>query len=193
MSAPRWLLAACALLAACGPRPAAAGPQSCGPSDATLDAGAAGASLQGSYRVRLVATSGPRRDSSTDGALTLARPDSAAADTSARRPVLVGSGDLALAEVGAAEADLASRDPMRPGVLVFDLGARSSGGPNARVLLRLGAEANRQDVVRVEGAYTVLWVHEIRDDGFAGSWTSGAPLPVAEGYFCAWREVGSAE
>jgi hypothetical protein len=107
--------------------------------------------------------------------------------------VLRGSGQLALSEVGAAEADVTSQDPMRPGVLVFDLGPRPTTPPNSRVLIRLGAEANRQDVIRIEGAYTVLRVHEIREDGFAGEWTSGAPLPVAEGYFCAWRAGAPAE
>jgi hypothetical protein len=78
---------------------------------------------------------------------------------------------------------------MRPGVVVFELPAGTGGEPTSRILLRLGAEANRQDVVRVEGASTVLRVKEVRDDGFAGDWTANAPLPVAEGYFCAWREA----
>jgi len=182
-----WLAAAMALLAGCNPRPAAAGPQTCAPSTATLDPAASGASLAGGYRLRLVATSGPRRDSSADGTLMLARPDPAAGDSATRRYVLLGSGDFRLEEVGGPAADLASRNPMRPGVLVFDLGPRPNALPNSRVLLRLGAEANRQDVMRIEGAYTVLRVREIRDDGFAGEWTSGDPMPVAEGYFCAWR------
>jgi hypothetical protein len=101
--------------------------------------------------------------------------------------VLRGSGTLSLSQVGAVEADVASRDPMRPGILVFDLGPGPQAAPGSRVLLRLGAEANRQDVARVEGAYTVMLVHEIGNDGFTGEWRSGAPLPVAEGYFCAWR------
>lgn len=193
MSPRPWFLVTIGLVTGCGPRPAAAGPQTCAPSSATLAASAAGASLEGEYRVRLVATSGPRRDSSTDGTLALVRPDPLAPDSSTRRFVLRGSGELALSEVGAAEADVASRDPMRPGVLVFDLGPRPTAPPNSRVLLRLGAEANRQDVMRIEGAYTVLRVHEIREDGFAGEWTSGAPLPVAEGYFCAWRAGAPAE
>ena len=181
---PRLLAALGVVLGACGPRPAAAGPQSCAPTTATLGAGASATALEGEYRVRLVATSGPRRDSSTDGTLALVRPDSSG-HSSGPRHVLLGSGELALAEVGAAEADLASRDPVRPGVLVFDLGSR--------ILLRLGAEANRQDVARIEGAYTVLRVGEIRSDGFGGAWTSGAPLPVAEGYFCAWKASAPAQ
>ncbi len=181
MSPRLWLLAAAALLPGCKPSPAAAGPQACAPSPGPLPPDASAASLEGVFRLRLVATSGPRRDSSADGTLSLLRPaaEPEPGAPAARRFVLVGSGQLRLEEVGAAEADVASRDPMRPGALVFDL---PSG-----VLLRLGAEANRQDVTRIEGAATALRVREIREDGFAGDWTSMAPLPLAEGYFCAWR------
>jgi hypothetical protein len=184
------LPAALAATLACSPRPATAGPQSCAPgsaaSGAPPSAGVSAASLAGDYRLRLVATSGPRRDSSADGTLSLAAP-AAPADTSRRRPVLFGAGDLRLEEVGAAAADVASRDPMRPGVVVFDLGARAQEDSAPRIMLRLGAGANRQDVVQLEGASTVLRVREMRDDGFTGEWTANAPLPVAEGYFCAWR------
>ena len=192
MSPRRWLIPTLGALLGCSPRPAQAGPQSCAPSDAALEAAATGASLAGHYRVRLVATAGPRRDSSADGTLELTPPDSPPADTSHRRFVLLGRGELALTDVGAAQADVASRDPMRPGVLVFDLGHRPAAPPDSRILLRLGAEANRQDVNRLESAYTVLRVREIREDGFTGAWASGAPLPVAEGYFCAWRAPGPA-
>jgi hypothetical protein len=184
VSPRRWLLAVLGAAGACGPRPAAAGPQSCAPTTAALEAGASAAGLEGEYRVRLVATTGPRQHSSADGTIALVRP-AASADSSSRRYVLVGTGELALVEVGAPEADLASADPSRPGILVFDLGSR--------ILLRLGAEVNRQDVTRVEGAYTVLRVQEVRADGFAGEWTSGAPLPMAEGYFCAWKSGAGVE
>ena len=82
--------------------------------------------------------------------------------------------------------DVAQPDPVRPGVVVFDLPPPADTAA-PRIMLRLGAEANRQDMSRIEGAYTVLRLRELREDGFAGDWTSGAPLPVAEGYFCAWR------
>jgi hypothetical protein len=191
---PAALVAAFAALAGCSPRAASADPQSCAPSTAWADSSAApdsaasAAALMGGYRLRLVATSGPRRDSSADGRLTL-EPAAAPIDSSPRRPALFGTGELPLEDVGAPAADLGSRDPMRPGVVVFELPAGTGGEPAPRILLRLGAEANRQDVVRVEGASTVLRVKEVRDDGFAGDWTANAPLPVAEGYFCAWREA----
>ena len=192
MSRAPWLLWLAAL-AGCAPRPVAAGPQTCAPSTATLGGAADAGALTGEYRLRLVATSGPRRDSSTDGTLTLTTADSAARSLALHRYRLLGHGELALGEIGAPEADVTSRDPMRPGALVFDLGPRPVAPPNSRVLVRLGAEANRQDVTRLEGAYTVLRVRAIDEAGFSGDWASGAPLPVAEGYFCAWREVGSAE
>ena len=184
MSPLGWALAALTLLCGCSPRPAAAGPRTCAPSTAALDSSAAAAALEGAYRIRLVAGAGPRRDSSTDGTLTLEQPAGGSPVEPPRRYVLRGYGDIRLDEVGAAADDVASQDAARPGVLAFDLPA---GGQGRRLLLRLGAEANRQDVMRVEGAYTVLRVREIRPDGFVGDWTSGAPLPVAEGHFCAWR------
>ena len=170
--------------AACSPRPALSGPERCAPSTATPDPSASAAALVGDYRVRLVATTGPRRDSSADGRLTLSPVEAPAPGS--RSPALVGTAELALEDVGAPAADLASADPARPGVVGFELeGAASAGSP--RLMLRLGAEVNRTDVVRVEGASTVLRVREVRPEGFLGEWTANAPLPVAEGYFCAWR------
>ena len=186
-----WLLLGATTLYGCSPRPAAAGPQRCAPSAALADPQASAPALEGDYRLRLVATSGPRRDSSADGTLTLVRPGSGAAP--ARGVVLLGQGDLALEEIGAAPADLASSDPTRPGVVVLELAPPAGDSTSARILLRLGAEANRTDVVRLEGASTVLRVKEVRDDGFAGDWTANAPLPVAGGYFCAWRASLSGE
>ncbi len=139
----------------------------------------------GAYRVRLVATTGQRRDSSTEGRLVLAPP--ATPDSGARRPALVGTGDIRLEEVGAPTTDLGSTDPDRPGIVVFQSAPSAGTTDGSRVLLRLGAEANRRDVVRLEGASTVLLVREARADGFSGDWTANAPLPVAEGYFCAWK------
>jgi len=178
------------LAAGCRSRPAEAAPESCAPSTAALHPSLPAVSLAGAYRVRLVATAGPRRDSSTEGRLELVAP--AEPDSGSRRPALVGTGNLRLEEIGAPSADLDSRDPDRPGVVVFDLPPSADTTNAPRVLLRLGAEANRRDVVRLEGASTVLRVREVRPDGFIGDWTAHAPLPVAEGYFCAWR-VGAGE
>jgi hypothetical protein len=184
-------LLAATVLAACGPRPEAAGPESCGPSTATLPPGASASALEGEYRIRLVATSGPRAQQSADGTLHLSRRAPAAAeDSHRRRHVLVGSGDVQMEEVGGPPQDLTSRDPARPGIIGFDLPPLDDQ-PGPRVLLRLGTMANRQDAIRIEGPYTALRVREIREDGFSGDWTSGTPLPVAEGYFCTWRDTTS--
>ncbi len=172
------MLVACV---ACSPPPAQAGPQNCAPTTATLPAGSSGAALEGEYRLRLIATSGPKSGDTADGVLRLRPP----ASTAPQRAVLFGTGELDTEAIGGPAADLASEDPGRPGVLVFDLPPLPEAPESPRVVMRLGAEANRQDVTRVEGAYTVLRVREIRADGFAGDWESGAPLPSAGGYFCA--------
>jgi len=113
---------------------------------------------------------------------------STAQDTTNSYP-LYGSTDVGLEAVGAVAGDLSSEDPARPGVLVIQMPPRSDTS-GARVLLRLGADANRQDLVRFDGGYTVLRVREIAGAGFAGDWESGAPLPRAGGHFCAVRRDG---
>lgn len=191
MTARLWLAVGAASLVACTPRPGPAGPRTCAPTSATLPPGASATSLAGQYRVRLVATAGPRPDGTADGTLSLSQADPDPDAAGPRHHVLVGHGEVPLESVGAPAAQLASEDPLRPGVLGFDLPARSNDSATGpRVLLRLGAEANRQDVMRIEGAYTVLRVREIRENGFAGEWSSGDPDPIAEGYFCAWRDGG---
>ena len=53
------------------------------------------------------------------------------------------------------------------------------------ITLRLGSDANRRDLVRYDGAYTVLTVNGIDANGFSGSWRSGLQLSRTSGYFCA--------
>lgn len=184
-----------ALALACRSRPANAGPEPCAPSTGALSPGTTGDALAGSYRLQLVATSGPGTGRSTTGALSL-RPSAVAdryrswapgvRDTTSVYP-LYGSLDAGLDAVGAVAGDATSADPARPGVLVIGMPARSQdAGP--RIMLRLGAEANRRDAVRFDGGYTVLRVREITGGGFAGDWESGAPLPRAGGHFCAVKD-----
>ena len=98
---------------------------------------------------------------------------------------LYGFTDVNLQAVGAYRVgDPASEDPQAPGVLVLE--SNSAGA--RRILLRLGADANRRDDMLFDGAYTVLGVHEIAADGFAGTWRSGLRLSLIEGYFCARKE-----
>jgi hypothetical protein len=109
-------------------------------------------------------------------------------DTSNMYP-LYGSTEVGLDAVGAVAGDLGSADPARPGVLVIRMAPRSDVA-GTRMILRLGADANREGLVRFDGGYTVLRVREITRTGFAGDWESGAPLPRAKGHFCATRADG---
>ena len=82
-----------------------------------------------------------------------------------------------------AVGDPAGEDPKAPGVLVLESGR----GGKRRILLRLGADANRRDAALFDGAWTVLEVRETAADGFAGSWRSGLRLSRTRGHFCAKR------
>jgi len=95
---------------------------------------------------------------------------------------LFGTTDLSLDGVGAVRVgDLSSEDPASPGVLVIE----SETGASPSILLRFGSTANRRDLVRFDGGYTVLMVGEITAESFGGTWSSGARGPESEGFFCA--------
>lgn len=182
------------LLLGCGRAAGSADPQPCGPVASELPGEASADLLAGEFRLRLVATSGEKRGSSTEGSVTLLPYDlaqpridlSGATDTAHAYP-LYGFADLDLAAVGAAApGDLASDDPAGPGVLVIERLTSPSGRPG-RMTLRLGSEANRQGVVRFDGGFAVLRVRQVDEAGFAGSWESGTALPNAGGHFCATR------
>jgi hypothetical protein len=175
------------LLAACsGANAGQSDPQPCAPVEAQAT-GVSAAGLAGEYSLRLVATLGPKRGSTTGGRLTLvpyeasdpgAEGDSAGA-TSFTRP-LRGTVEVKLDEVGAvAPGELAATEPAAPGVLVMEA--------PGRVIMRLGSEANRTDVRRFDGAFTALDVQQVSDDGFRGTWRSGGAGPAASGHFCAER------
>ncbi len=176
--------AALAATAGCGGYRSNPAPVPCEPPKpgalAPLPAGVSAERLVGWYRLTLVATSGPDSGSRVEGELTLA---SASRDANPVSPAaLVGTAKVSLERVGALDVgDPGSTDPMRPGVLVFDL----TSGNSPRILLRLGSEANRRDQQPFESAYTVLEVRQASASGFAGSWKSGVTGTVAEGYFCA--------
>jgi hypothetical protein len=164
------------LLIGCGSGSAAqADPQTqaCAPVEATGE-GVAADELGGRYTLRMVATSGARRGTTSEGQMELMANSSAGGSPSH------GTVDLDFASVGAVvPGDPESSDPLSPGVLVLE----GSGG----VMLRVGSEANRKDVRRFDGAYTVLQVIQITDQGFAGTWRSGLGTERSEGHFCAVR------
>ena len=65
--------------------------------------------------------------------------------------------------------------------------ARAGSERPKKVMLRLGAEANRRERARFDGGYFALTVRHMDDTGFAGTWESAAGGPAASGYFCARR------
>ena len=110
-------------------------------------------------------------------------PDSTLGLKTASTP-LYGFTDVDLRAVGAYRVgDPASKNPNAPGALVLE----SLHDGKRRILLRLGADANRRDEMLFDGAFTVLEVHKISGDGFTGNWRSGARLSRTGGYFCARR------
>jgi len=94
---------------------------------------------------------------------------------------LFGSTDVNIESVGAVRVGtLSSQDPASPGVLVIE----SETGAAPSILLRLGSDANRRDLVRFDGGYTVLNVEEITAESFGGIWSSGARGLSSAGFFC---------
>ena len=190
-------LVALLAVSACHSAPSAARPaaDTCAALAGELSHSATGAGLGGEYRLRLVATAGPRSGEAVDARLQLAPladslqvspPMLGVRDTTTRYP-LAGSTDLDPALVGGVgTGDNASTDPTAPGVLVIERHAGASDAP-ASVMLRLGALANRRGLVRFDGGYFALTVRRIDADGFAGTWSSGTARQAAAGYFCAER------
>ena len=99
---------------------------------------------------------------------------------------LHGATDLDLEALGAFPmGGLDSTAPEAPGVQVYEARA---GGITRSITIRLGSAANRRGEQPIDGAATALFVREVRDTGFAGSWRSSSNTSVrAEGYFCAER------
>jgi len=190
-------LVALLAVSACHPAPPAARPaaDTCTAPTGELPHSATGAGLGGEYRLRLVATAGPRSGEAVDARLQLAPladslqvspPMLGVRDTTTRYP-LAGSTDFDPALVGGVgTGDNASTDPAAPGVLVIEQHPGATDAP-ASVMLRLGALANRRGLARFDGGYFALNVRRIDADGFAGTWSSGTARQAAAGYFCAER------
>jgi len=152
--------------------------------------------LAGSFRIVFVGESAEFDGSRVDGTLDLLPQDSAlqSLELLAESPVsgatmpLYGALDAAIERVGGVRVgDATSLDPMRPGVAVLE---HAMGGDNVTVLsitLRVGADANRRDLVRFDGGFMALYVKEITAGGFRGDWSSGSRGPAHAGHFCADR------
>jgi hypothetical protein len=196
MSARSGLWALLAVLMGCRQQQAQqqgrAEPERCGPVAGELPAGSRLDGLEGGYRLRMAAITGQNKGATVDGRLRLESNDTThlfrsrpggTPDTTARYPYF-GTAEIDLEAVDAVRpGDLASLDPDVPGVLVIE--------SPTEVMLRLGSEANRSDVVRFDGGYTVLRVRRIEADGFQGNWSSGGPMRTSGGYFCAERAADS--
>ncbi|HUQ15138.1 MAG TPA: hypothetical protein VM094_03725 [Gemmatimonadales bacterium] len=186
-----WRISGVILLAGCGGANAGqSDPQACAPVAAT-EAPMDVSLLAGEFVVRLVASSGAKRGATAEGRLDLTLQDSAhrhlelpdGSTSSTYTLPLAGTATVDFAAVGAvAPGDPASTDPESPGVLVI---ARPG-----QILLRVGSEANRRDVRRFDGAFTVLRVQQVTDQGFAGTWESGVDMDRFGGHFCANRATG---
>lgn len=161
-------------------------PQSrvCDPTTGRLDARATLAGREGRYLLTLVQVADNAEPRRVRGALILRDQPPGLDSLGGAATPLHGFTNVDLGAVGAYPAGSpASRNPHAPGVLVLE----SDNTGNRRILLRIGADANRRDSALFDGAYTVLEVREIDGDGFAGTWRSGAGSSRARGYFCARR------
>ena len=156
----------------------------CLPTGAALAADATLGAAAGAYRLTMVGGRPGEAPRSASASLVLA-PSTFGADAFAPSSnPLAGATDIDLRAVGAFPVgDPASRDPAAPGVIVLE----SRQGNDARILLRLGADANRPDSPLFDGGYAVLEVREITAAGFAGDWRSAADGTMASGHFCARR------
>jgi hypothetical protein len=141
--------------------------------------------LEGQFRLRLSADSGPKSGRQAFGDLTLVRRDSAGVP-------FYGWTSLDPEQVRAHRlGDPGSRDPDAPGVLVLTTPASARPEQIDGVTLRLGSQANRSDIIRFDGAFTALYVRWIERDAFGGDWASGVQGPEASGSFCAVRDGAS--
>ena len=156
----------------------------CEPTSGRLAAGATLAGREGHYDLALVQAVNGVDTRRARGALILRRQPPGLDSLGEAATPLYGYIDIDLRAVGAHRVgDPAGRDPQAPGVLVLE----SDHDGTRRILLRLGADANRRDSMLFDGAFTVLEVHKISGDGFTGNWRSGARLSRTGGYFCARR------
>ncbi len=160
-------------------------PPTCMPTSNSLHPNVTLSDRAGQYRLTLIEVVNGSDARSAQGTLTLRQQPSELDSLGNSATPLYGFTDINLRAVGAYEVgDPDSEDPQAPGVLILE----SDRDGARRILLRLGADANRRDDMLFDGAYTVLEVHEIAADGFAGNWRSGLRLSLSEGYFCARKE-----
>jgi len=145
---------------------------------------AAVSDLAGEYRLFMTSD----LDSSTleSGSLAL-RPAVGSPGGQSAPAVLTGATEIDAGSLDAmVPGDAGSTDAAAPGVGVYAFD-NPDGTPGLVVVVRLGAEANRTDEQRFDGAHTTLRVSSIAPDRFGGTWTSADGTSDASGDFCAVR------
>lgn len=159
----------------------------CKPTSARAQPAEAAEIGPGEYRLTLVATSGSKSGSSSQGNLWLS--PTSGGDTD-RHP-LYGATDLDFKRIGAPmdeqgpEPDPTSRDPVSPGVLVLR--------EPKETVLAIGTQSNLRDggILHLDGSGIGLWVTEAGPTGFSGTWRAWGTVVDGAGYFCATPRPGS--
>jgi hypothetical protein len=140
--------------------------------------------LAGGYRLFMTGEDTPAELAA--GALTLEVASGQAGEMGAA-PLLIGMTGIDASVVGAMiPGDASSMDPTAPGIGVYTFEDPSSPG-DLTAVARLGAEANRRDRQRFDGAHTTLRITAILPDRFGGTWSSANGAAEAGGQFCAVR------
>ena len=162
----------------------------CRPVEGPFTASTPWDSLSGSWRLTLVAGSGPMAGRTVQGALTLRAQDPALRRVDRPGPTtvtvpVIGTTDIALEAVRAVRlGDVRSTDPTQPGVAIW-----ASQSPDGAVsaVMRIGQEAIRSNLMRIEGGYTALFLRQVSVNAIRGGWASGVTTEESSGYFCAQR------
>lgn len=142
------------------------------------------AGLAGAYRMFMVGDRAPGLVAS--GTLALV-PATGSSEGMGAAPTLVGTTTVDPSDLGAVvPGDATAADPLAPGVGLYVFATDDTSGAWTAVL-RLGAESNRRDRQRFDGAHTTLRISSIGETGFGGTWTSAEGANDASGDFCAVR------
>jgi hypothetical protein len=184
------LALAFATLACAGRGRSGAAAVECRPVEGPFSATAPWDSLAGTWQLTLVAESGPMTGHREEGALWLQAQDTALRRVDRPGPTtvtvpVIGTTDIALEQVGAVRmGDVRSADPLQPGISIWE--SRAPDG-SVSAVLRIGQEAIRSNLLRIEGGYTALFLRQVSINAIRGGWASGVTTEAAKGYFCAQR------
>jgi hypothetical protein len=172
------------------PKHAASGGE-CVPVEGRLPADVPWDSLPGSWRLTLVAATGPKAGTRVEGKMTLQARDPAvrrmeSPGTTAITVPIFGTTDIALEDVGAVRiGNVQSADPAQPGLAIW---VSTDADTAVSAVLRIGQEALRTDIVRIDGGYTALFLRQVSSASIRGGWTSAVtPSESSAGHFCAVR------